>query len=186
MYIPSSERERAQKKGGMFEHQNDLAVLKTHFVCLQNLWGYCKPSTIRKGFQFTWQKLSFDIAICKICLGELPSGFGTCPLQLQVHKPHGFADLSWNFVTKCCKFPVKQLLSALPTRTNSSASTKKNVITLLSGTAFFNQVHISSSSSSSSPFLTQESSAREGFRSSCSDSNPKPSPPQFQLKKIQS
>jgi hypothetical protein len=60
------------------------------------------------------------------------------------------------------------------------------VITLLSGTAFFNQMHISSSSSSSSPFLTQESSAREGFRSSCSDSNPKPSPPQFQLKKIQS
>lgn len=58
------QRERAQKKGGMFEHQNDLAVLKTHFVCLQNLWGYCKPSTIRKGFQFTWQKLSFDIAIC--------------------------------------------------------------------------------------------------------------------------
>lgn len=124
-----------------------------------------------------------DVVTCKICPGELPSGFGTCPLQLQVHKPHGFADLSWNFVTK---FPVKQLLSALPTRTNSSASTKKNVITLLSGTAFFNQMHISSSSSSSSPFLTQESSAREGFRSSCSDSNPKPSPPQFQLKKIQS
>jgi hypothetical protein len=103
-----------------------------------------------------------DVVTCKICLGELPSGFGTCPLQLQVHKPHGFADLSWNFVTKCCKFPVKQLLSALPTRTNSSASTKKNVITLLSGTAFFNQMHISSSSSSS-PFLTQESSAREGL-----------------------
>ncbi len=62
MYIPSSERE-SQKKGGM-KNQNDLAVLKTHFVCLQNLWGYCKPSTIRKVFQFTWQKLSFDIAIC--------------------------------------------------------------------------------------------------------------------------
>ncbi len=63
MYIPSSERE-SQTKGGVFEDQNDLAVLKTHFVCLQNLWGYCKPSTFRKGFQFTWQKLSFDIAIC--------------------------------------------------------------------------------------------------------------------------
>jgi hypothetical protein len=77
-----------------------------------------------------------DVVACKICPGELPSGFGACPLPLQIHKPHGFADLSWNFVTKCCKFPVKQLLSALPTRTNSSASPKKNLMTLLSGTAF--------------------------------------------------
>jgi hypothetical protein len=69
-----------------------------------------------------------DVVAHNICPGELPSGFGACPLPLQVHKPHGFADFSWNFVTKCFKFP--------PTRTNSSASPKKNLMTLLSGTAF--------------------------------------------------
>lgn len=218
MYIPSSERE-SQKKGGMFEHQNDLAVLKTHFVCLQNLWGYCKPSTIRKGFQFTWQKLSFDIAICSHEQNTFTSiltilSQGRCVSQswclhqnkegimrvegIDNQKP--YLDLLESFIssaeTQACTFTFwanchhllqdhcrmllparsvlgncllalvlvlyhcrfinlmdlqislgtlspsaanslsKQLFSALPTRTNSSTSPKKNLMTLLSGTVF--------------------------------------------------